>query len=267
MPVRCGATMADVRRCRAARRPGRPGRAAPLGAVRPAASRARPARPHPAAGRRRRCQHRDRPAGRRLPSDRDRLPPPVCPPRAGGAPRPAATGQAADGPSAPPGRDPSIHPQPATGQAGITHWSTRLLARELGISRDSIARIWREYGIQPWRAETFKFSTDPELAAKVHDVIGLYLHPPKRAVVLCVDEKAQIQAWSAPNPCAASGLTGPSGAPTTIAAMAPPPCSPRWRSRLGASSTDALPATATRSSSGSSSRSPAPTTPAAAPGL
>ena len=86
----------------------------------------------------------------------------------------------------------TLSPPPA--RLGITHWSTRLLARELDVSRDSIARIWREYGIQPWRAETFKFSTDPELAAKVHDVVGLYLHPPKRAVVLCVDEKAQLQA-------------------------------------------------------------------------
>jgi transposase len=77
---------------------------------------------------------------------------------------------------------------------GITHWSTRLLARELGVSRDTVARVWREYGVQPWRAETFKFSTDPELEAKVRDVVGLYLDPPERAVVLCVDEKSQIQA-------------------------------------------------------------------------
>ena len=79
------------------------------------------------------------------------------------------------------------------------HWS-RLLAHELGVSRDTIARIWREYGVQPWRAETFKFSTDPQLAAKVHDVVGLYLHPPERAVVLCVDEKSQIQALERTQP-------------------------------------------------------------------
>jgi transposase len=83
---------------------------------------------------------------------------------------------------------------------GITHWSTRLLARELGVSRDTVARIWREYGVQPWRAETFKFSTDPQLVAKVHDVVGLYLHPPERAVVLCVDEKSQIQALERTQP-------------------------------------------------------------------
>jgi transposase len=83
---------------------------------------------------------------------------------------------------------------------GITHWSTRLLARELGVSRDTVARIWREYGVRPWRAETFKFSTDPQLVAKVHDVVGLYLHPPERAVVICVDEKSQIQALERTQP-------------------------------------------------------------------
>ena len=83
---------------------------------------------------------------------------------------------------------------------GITHWSTRLLGRELGVSHDTVARVWREYGVKPWRAETFKFSTDPQLAAKVHDVVGLYLHPPERAVVLCVDEKSQIQALERTQP-------------------------------------------------------------------
>ena len=58
----------------------------------------------------------------------------------------------------------------------------------------SVARIWRKWGLQPWRRETFKFSTDPELEAKVRDVVGLYLNPPEKAVVLCVDEKSQIQA-------------------------------------------------------------------------
>jgi hypothetical protein len=75
-----------------------------------------------------------------------------------------------------------------------------LLARELGVSRDTVARVWREYGVQPWRAETFKFSTDPQLAAKVHNVVGLYLDPPERAVVLCVDEKSQIQALERTQP-------------------------------------------------------------------
>lgn len=77
---------------------------------------------------------------------------------------------------------------------GVTHWSSRLLARHLGIGNATVARVWRSYGIQPWRSGTFKYSTDPELVAKVTDVVGLYLAPPDNAVVLCVDEKSQIQA-------------------------------------------------------------------------
>jgi transposase len=77
---------------------------------------------------------------------------------------------------------------------GITHWSARFLAAELGISFASVARIWRKWDIQPHRIETFKFSTDPELELKVRDVIGLYLDPPENAVVVSVDEKSQIQA-------------------------------------------------------------------------
>jgi transposase len=77
---------------------------------------------------------------------------------------------------------------------GVTHWSSRLLARHLKIGDATVARAWREYGVQPWRAESFRFSTDPQLEAKVVDVVGLYLHPPENAIVLCVDEKSQIQA-------------------------------------------------------------------------
>src|SRR3954465_3047227 len=82
---------------------------------------------------------------------------------------------------------------------GATHWSSRLLADALAaegspISHATIARIWHRFGVQPWRAETFKFSTDPELEGKIRDVVGLYLHPPEKAVVLCVDEKPQVQA-------------------------------------------------------------------------
>jgi transposase len=77
---------------------------------------------------------------------------------------------------------------------GITHWSARFLAAELGISFATVARIWRKWNIQPHRIESFKFSTDPELELKVRDVIGLYLDPPENAVVVSVDEKSQIQA-------------------------------------------------------------------------
>jgi transposase len=110
---------------------------------------------------------------------------------------------------------------------GVTHWSTRLLARELGVSRDTIDRIWREYGVQPWRAETFKFSTDPQLVLKVHDVVGLYLHPPERALCSAWMRSPRSKPWNAPCPCAASGWGGPSGATTTMCDMAPRPCSPR----------------------------------------
>src|SRR5712691_6220414 len=90
--------------------------------------------------------------------------------------------------------------EPPPGRLGVTHWSTRLLASELGISDTSVARCWRRFSLKPWRRETFKFSTDPELEAKVRDVIGLYLDPPEKAVVLCVDEKSQIQALDRTQP-------------------------------------------------------------------
>jgi len=83
---------------------------------------------------------------------------------------------------------------------GVTHWSSRLLGKHLDISYGVISKVWRENGIQPWRAETFKFSTDPQLVAKVTDVVGLYLNPPDNAIVLCVDEKSQIQALDRTQP-------------------------------------------------------------------
>jgi transposase len=83
---------------------------------------------------------------------------------------------------------------------GVTHWSTRLMAGRLGISFSSVARIWRKWGIQPHRVETFKFSTDPELQTKLRDVVGLYLDPPAGAVVVSVDEKSQIQALDRTQP-------------------------------------------------------------------
>src|SRR5438445_5875812 len=84
--------------------------------------------------------------------------------------------------------------EPPPRRLGVTHWSTRLLASELEIGDATVARCWRRFGLKPWRRETFKFSTDPELEAKVRDVVGLYLSPPEKAIVLCVDEKSQIQA-------------------------------------------------------------------------
>ena len=75
-----------------------------------------------------------------------------------------------------------------------THWSTRSMAREVGLTQTAVSRIWRAFGLQPHRQDTFKLSKDPLFVEKVHDIVGLYLNPPERAVVLCVDEKSQIQA-------------------------------------------------------------------------
>ena len=75
-----------------------------------------------------------------------------------------------------------------------THWSTRSMARRTGMSQSAISRIWRAFALQPHRSETFKLSKDPLFIEKVRDIVGLYLHPPERAMVLCVDEKSQIQA-------------------------------------------------------------------------
>jgi transposase-like protein/transposase len=84
--------------------------------------------------------------------------------------------------------------EPPPDSLGVTHWSSRLLGRHLGVGDATVARAWRKYRVQPWRRQTFKFSTDPQLEAKVRDVVGLYLNPPTNAIVLCVDEKSQIQA-------------------------------------------------------------------------
>ena|SRR5665648_49483 len=83
---------------------------------------------------------------------------------------------------------------------GVTHWSSRLLGSRLGVDHATVAQVWKDRGVRPWKAESFKFSTDPELAGKVSDVIGLYLNPPENALVLCVDEKSQIQALDRTQP-------------------------------------------------------------------
>jgi transposase len=82
---------------------------------------------------------------------------------------------------------------------GSTHWSKRELARRVGISPTSVHRIWRSFGLQPWRTEDFKISPDPLLIDKIRDVVGLYLAPPANAAVFAVDEKPQIQAYPGDN--------------------------------------------------------------------
>jgi len=81
-----------------------------------------------------------------------------------------------------------------------THWSVRSMAAASGLSRPTVHRIWRAFGLQPHRSDTFKLSTDPQLIEKVRDIVGLYLDPPERALVLCADEKSQIQALDRTQP-------------------------------------------------------------------
>ena len=83
---------------------------------------------------------------------------------------------------------------------GETHWSTRGLAKATGLSRMTISRIWHAFGLQPHRNDTFKLSPDPQLIEKVRDIVGLYMNPPDHALVLCVDEKSQIQALDRTQP-------------------------------------------------------------------
>ena len=84
--------------------------------------------------------------------------------------------------------------------ADATHWSTRSMAKASGVSISTVHRIWRAFSLQPHRSETFKLSTDPLFVEKVRDIVGLYLDPPERALVLCVDEKSQIQALDRTQP-------------------------------------------------------------------
>jgi transposase len=83
---------------------------------------------------------------------------------------------------------------------GATHWSLRSMAKVVGYAPSTIHRIWRAFGLQPHRSETFKLSTDPLFVEKVHDIVGLYMSPPERALVLCIDEKSQIQALDRTQP-------------------------------------------------------------------
>ncbi len=88
----------------------------------------------------------------------------------------------------------------ATPEDGSTHWSTRLMAERFGIGKDTVARIWRDHNLKPWKVEQFKVSNDPDFEAKLVDVVALYLNPPARAVVFCFDEKTQVQALDRTQP-------------------------------------------------------------------
>jgi transposase len=119
---------------------------------------------------------------------------------------PAGVGVIAKGrgrkPSLPPGTVAEVlrltqHERPADGS---THWTTRSMARRVGIGKDAIARIWADHNLKPWRVETFKLSNDPRFEEKLVDVVGLYLNPPARAVVFSYDEKTQCQALDRTQP-------------------------------------------------------------------
>jgi hypothetical protein len=86
------------------------------------------------------------------------------------------------------------------GPVGATHWSTRSMARRVGLSQTMVSRVWRAFGLQPHRSATLKLSRDPAFVDRVRDVVGLYLNPPDRALVLCVDEKPQIHALEGTTP-------------------------------------------------------------------
>lgn len=81
-----------------------------------------------------------------------------------------------------------------------THWTTRLMAKRTGLSQTAVVRIWRAFGLQPHRVEGFKLSKDPQFVEKVRDIVGLYMNPPENALVLCVDEKSQVQALNRTQP-------------------------------------------------------------------
>lgn len=87
-----------------------------------------------------------------------------------------------------------------TTPANATHWSTRTLAKELGVSRSMVQRVWKSHGLKPHRVKSFKVSNDKQFAEKMQDIVGLYLNPPEHALVLCCDEKSQIQALDRTQP-------------------------------------------------------------------
>lgn len=91
----------------------------------------------------------------------------------------------------------TLHAEP---DDGSTQWTTRTMAARHGIGKDSVARIWRDHDLKPWRVKTFKLSTDPDFEHKLVDVVGLYMNPPERAVVFCFDEKTQVQALDRTQP-------------------------------------------------------------------
>jgi len=134
---------------------------------------------------------------------------------------------------------------------GVTHWSCRLLGRELGLGHATIARVWAKWDLQPWRVETFKFSTDPELEAKVRDVSGSICIRPRTRWYSASMRSRRSRPWTGPSPRCRWAWAAPSSRPTTTSATAPPRCSLRWTWPPVRSLTPATRGIATRSSSSS----------------
>ncbi|GGO21965.1 hypothetical protein GCM10010980_23610 [Corynebacterium marinum] len=117
--------------------------------------------------------------------------------------------------------------------ANATHWSRASMAEKSGLSKSTVGRIWKAFGLKPHLEEGFKLSTDSFFTEKIYDIVGLYLNPPESAVVLCVDEKARYKPYSGPSRpfrCCRGHL---SGVPMTMSATAPPACSPHSTSPMG----------------------------------
>ena len=131
-----------------------------------------------------------------------------------------------------------------------THWSTRSMAAEVGLTQNAILRIWHAYGLQPHRQERFKLSKDPLFVDKVHDVVGLYLNPPERAVVLFVSRRSpRSRRWTGPRRSCRCARAHPSASRTTTGALGPRACTPRWTSPPARSSPPRTSVTARSSSS------------------
>src|SRR5512135_2908822 len=128
------------------------------------------------------------------------------------------------------------------------------MAKASGLSQSTVSRMWRAFGLKPHLVQTWKLSTDPQFVDKVREVVGLYLDPPEKAIVLCVDEKSQIQAIDRTDPGGHADHTG-----TDDPRLCPPRhCSPRWTRPAARSSPTTTGGTATRSSSASSNSSTPP---------
>src|SRR5215212_4753522 len=143
-----------------------------------------------------------------------------------------------------------------------THWSTRSMARQVGMSQTAISRIWRAFGLKAHLEQTWKLSADPQFIAKVRDIVGLYLDPPERALVLCVDEQSQIQALDRSAPTLPILPTTPARRSHDYVRHGTASLFAAWRWPQARSSPRCTAATATRNSCASSSRS----TPACRPG-